>query len=112
MLTLDPVAHRIRAMTGHSAISKIVMSKIHVWLGVTAHTPEAFSQYFEVNIADRDAGRGASLFDRDVGSGWYDDDLIGVYRFGEAISLEAAADELPTSPEVIAAVLIDLGVSR
>ena len=81
------------------------MSKIHVWLGVTAHTPEEFSQYFQINHADREAGRGASLFDRDVGTGWYDDDLIGVCRFAQAISLEAAADELPTSPEVIAAVL-------
>ena len=87
-------------MPGHS-----VMSKIHVWLGVTAHTPGEFSQYFEINAADREAGRGASLFDQDVGTGWYDDDLIGVYRFERAISLEAAADELPTSPEVVAAVL-------
>ena len=82
-----------------------VMSKIHVWLGGTAQTPEEFSRYFEINAAARDAGRGASLFDQDVGTGWYDDDLIGVYHFQRAISPEAAADELPTSPEVIAAVL-------
>ena len=95
----------MKAMSGHSAISESVMSRIHVWMGVTARTPEEFSQYFEINHADREAGRGASLFDQDVGTGWYDDDLIGVHRFAETISLEAAADELPTSPEVIAAVL-------
>ena len=82
-----------------------IMSKIHVWLGITAHTPEEFWQYFEINHADREAGRGASLFDREVGIGWYDDDLIGVYHFGRAVSLEAAVDELPTLQDTIAAVL-------
>ena len=100
----------MEAMPSHN-----VMSKIHVWLGVTAHTPEQFSKYFEINAADLEAGRGASLFDKDVGTGWYDDDLIAVYRFGEAISLEAAADELPTSPEVIPVVLrrcSELGITQ
>lgn len=81
------------------------MSKIHVWLGMTAHTPEEFWQYFEINHADRGAGRGASLFDSDVGMRWYDDDLIKVYHFGRAISVEAATDELPTSQETRTAVL-------
>ena len=97
-------------MPGHS-----VMSKIHVWLGVTPHTPEEFSQYFEINAADRAAGGGASLSDKDVGINWYDDDLIGVYRFERAISPEAAAYELPTSPDTIVAVLgrcSELGITQ
>lgn len=81
-----------------------VMSKIHVWLGETLCTPDEFSQYFEINLADRD-----------VGIHWYDNGLIGGYRFGQAISPEVAADELLTSQDTIAAVLCrcsELGITQ
>ena len=80
------------------------MSKIHVWLSETLCTPDEFSQYFEINLTDRD-----------VGIHWYDDGLAGGYRFGQAISPEAAADELPTSQDTSAAVLCrcsELGITQ
>ena len=80
------------------------MSKIRVWLGKMLCTSDEFSQYFEVNLTDRD-----------VGIHRYDDGLIGEYRFGQAISPEAAADELPTSQDTSAAVLylwFELGITQ
>jgi hypothetical protein len=79
------------------------MSKIHVWIGMSSKNREEFSQYFAINPADRDAGIGASQFDKDIHIKWYDDDLIGVY-YSETTDLEAALDELPTSPESLAAI--------
>lgn len=75
------------------------MSKIHVWIGKTSKDKESFSRYFEINPSERDAGTGASQFDKDVNIKWYDDDLIGVY-YDENYSLETLIDELPISPEV------------
>jgi hypothetical protein len=76
------------------------MTKIHVWIGMSTKNREEFSQYFAINQIDRDAGIGASQFDKDVNIKWYDDDLIGVY-YSETDDLEQALDELPTSPDAI-----------
>ncbi len=70
---------------------------------ITDH-PESVSRYFEINLTDID-----------VGIHWYEDGLIGGYRFGQAISPEAAADELPTSQDTSAAVLclcFELGITQ
>lgn len=79
------------------------MSKIHVWLGMSSKSREEFSRYFAINLADHDAGIGASQFDKDIHINWYDDDLIGVY-YSDTPDLEAALDELPTSPASLAAI--------
>lgn len=78
-----------------------VMTKIHVWIGMTTKSREEFSEYFVINPADRDAGIGASQFDKDIHIQWYDDDLIGVYYSEETDSLEQALDELPVSPDTV-----------
>lgn len=79
------------------------MAKIHVWLGMNSQGRKEFSRYFEINPADRDAGIGASQFDKDILINWYDDDLIGVY-YSDANDLEAALEELPTSPAALDAI--------
>ena len=79
------------------------MTKIHVWAGLTSQSREAFGQYFEINPADRDAGVGASQFDKDIHIKWYDDDLIGVY-YSDSHDLDSALDELPTSEETLEAI--------
>ncbi|MGI4737445.1 MAG: immunity 22 family protein [Janthinobacterium lividum] len=79
------------------------MSKIHVWLGMSSKSEEEFSRYFEINQADKEAGIGASQFDKDIHIKWYDDDLIGVY-YSTSDDLAAALDELPTSPPSIQAI--------
>jgi len=79
------------------------MAKIHVWIGMSSQSREEFSRYFEINPADREAGIGASQFDKDIHIKWYDDDLIGVY-YSDTPDLEAALDELPTSPDSLAAI--------
>ncbi|RZJ93795.1 MAG: hypothetical protein EOO60_04485 [Hymenobacter sp.] len=79
------------------------MSKIHVWLGMSSKSKEEFSRYFEINQADKEAGVGASQFDKDIHIKWYDDDLIGVY-YSASDDLDAALDELPTSPASIQAI--------
>ena len=79
-----------------------VMSRIHVWVGTVA-SAAALEAYFRLDPASRNAGHGASQFDRDTGLNWYDDDLIGVF-YTASPSLEACLDELPTSPETLAAV--------
>jgi hypothetical protein len=79
------------------------MAKIHVWIGMSSKNREEFSRYFAINAADRDAGIGASQFDKDIHIKWYDDDLIGVY-YSDTNELEAALDELPTSPDSLAAI--------
>ncbi len=70
---------------------------------MSSKTQEEFSQYFAINPADREAGIGASQFDKDIYIKWYDDDLIGVY-YSEIPDLKAALDELPTSPESLTAI--------
>ena len=72
-------------------------NKIHVWVGMSSKSKQEFSRYFDVNPVDKELGVGASQFDKDVIIKWYDDDLIGVY-YGESDDLEAAIDEIPTSP--------------
>jgi hypothetical protein len=79
------------------------MSKIHVWLGMSSKSQEEFSRYFEINQADKEAGVGASQFDKDIHIKWYDDDLIGVY-YSASDDLDAALDELPTSSAAIQAI--------
>lgn len=79
-----------------------VMLKIHVWMGV-ADSEAAVDDYFRVDLASRDAGLGASQFDRDIGREWYEDDLIGVF-YCASPSLEACLDELPTSARTVARV--------
>lgn len=81
-----------------------VMTSIHVWVG-TAASAAHLEEYFRIDPASRDAGHGASQFDRDVGINWYDDDLIGVF-FSATPGLETCLDELPTSPETVAAVRV------
>lgn len=80
-----------------------VMTKIHVWAGKTSQNGDDFSQYFEINSADKDAGIGASQFDKDIHIQWYDDDLIGVYH-SDTNDLDAALDELPTSKSLLATI--------
>jgi hypothetical protein len=80
-----------------------VMSKIHVWAGVTLQSAEDFEKYFEINTVDRDAGIGASQFDKDTGMKWYDDDLIGVY-YGDADDLDTSLATLPVSMNTVNAI--------
>jgi hypothetical protein len=90
------------------------MTKIHIWAGVTSQSTEDFQQYFEINTVDRDAGIGASQFDKDVNMNWYDDDLIGVY-YSDADDLDTALDMLPVSVNalaVIRATCIEKGVNK
>ncbi len=75
------------------------MDAIHVWIGVSEKTSDEFYQYFAINETDRDAGLAASEFDKDLGTGWYDDDLIGVYYNESSRSLADALDELPLASQ-------------
>jgi hypothetical protein len=91
-----------------------VMTKIHIWAGMTSQSTEDFQQYFEINTVDRDAGIGASQFDKDVNMNWYDDDLIGVY-YSDSDDLDMALDMLPVSVNalvVIRATCIGKGVNK
>jgi hypothetical protein len=81
-----------------------VTSKIHVWLGTTAASRASFARYFEVNPANREREVGASGFDQDLHTRWYDEDLIGVYYSEATSSLEAVLEEIPTSPATIEAI--------
>ena len=80
---------------------KNVMDTMHVWIGIASISKDKFNQYFAINPVDRDAGVGASQFDKDLGTGWYDDDLIGVYYSSGTDELEAALDELPATPQAL-----------
>ena len=77
------------------------MSKIHVWVGMTSDSLERYSRYFEIDHTERAAQRPASPFDTDLGTLWYDDDLIGVYYFEEPRPIDQAMDGLPVSPDVL-----------
>ena len=90
------------------------MTKIHVWAGVTFQSVEEFEQYFEINTVDRDAGIGASQFDKDTSMNWYDDDLIGVY-YSDADDLDKALDVLPVSVNTVLAIratCIERGIAK
>lgn len=80
---------------------KGVMDTIHVWIGFSLKKLEEFEQYFAINSIDRDAGTGASQFDKDININWYDDDLIGVYFNEHSNDLEATLDELPVASETV-----------
>ncbi len=81
------------------------MSKIHVWAGMTSDSLERYSRYFQIDHAERALHRPASLFDTDLHTFWYDDDLIGVCYFEEPRPIEQALDELPVSPEALDVIL-------
>ena len=74
-----------------------VMTKIHVWLGLTEKSKNEFGRYFEIDESNKVTGVGASQFDKDLDIEWYDDDLIGSYYNEENDSLEQALSELPIS---------------
>jgi hypothetical protein len=78
-----------------------VMDTIHVWIGISDQGSETFYQYFAVNEMDRDAGVGASQFDKDLKTNWYDDDLIGVYYSENDKALTSALAELPLASEAV-----------
>jgi hypothetical protein len=80
-----------------STVNDSVMDTIHVWIGNLSISAEEFNQYFAINEADKDAGVGASQFDKDIHIEWYDDDLIGVYYQRENNSLDDAIEEIPTA---------------
>ena len=81
------------------------MSKIHVWAGTTPDSLEIYSRYFEVDQVQRALHRPASPFDTDLGTFWYDDDLIGVCCFEEPRPIGQAVDELPVLPDILDVVL-------
>lgn len=92
-----------------------MMDTIHVWIGEVSVTTEEFSSYFVIDPADRDAGVGASQFDKEVGTGWYDDDLVGVYYRSNSNDLAAALDEIPATPEALAQIQAkcsELGITK
>ncbi|MBO2013014.1 immunity 22 family protein [Siccationidurans soli] len=77
------------------------MTKIHVWIGYSLKSSDEFYEYFSIDEADKEAGIGASQFDKDLHMHWYDDDLIGIYFSEVNNSLDTALDEIATSPATI-----------
>ena len=80
---------------------KNVMDAIHIWIGYSSKSEAEFFQYFAINTADRDAGTGASQFDKDIGIRWYDDDLIGIYFKESSTGLADAIAELPLASAAV-----------
>ena len=78
-----------------------VMTKIHIWIGMSAKSREEFSRYFIAYPTEQQASISASQFAKDLRIRWYDDDLIGVYYNENSDALEQALDELPVHPNTI-----------
>lgn len=83
-----------------------VMDAIHVWIGISNKGPDEFYQYFAINEIDRDAGAGASQFDKDLKINWYDDDLIGIYYSENNRDLASALEELPLASEAVGQLIV------
>ncbi|HEX8329354.1 MAG TPA: immunity 22 family protein [Hymenobacter sp.] len=92
------------------------MDTIHIWIGLSRKSAEEFYAYFAINPVDRDAGIGASQFDKDVGTKWYDDDLIGTYYNENIRDLATAVEELPlaskTAGQLIMSKCQELGIDE
>jgi hypothetical protein len=80
------------------------MTIMHIWVGLSRLSQADFYRYFEINPVEREAGRGASQFDKETGQLWYDDDWIGTYFDEQQDDLNTALDELPVSEELLTAV--------
>ncbi len=100
------------------------MSKIHVWIGCTKQSINEFIKYFKIDEKDKEKyfsieeqeakalGYGASQFDKDLGTGWYDDDLIGVFYNTESNVLEVALEELPFGEKKVKVACFKKGITE
>lgn len=78
------------------------MSKIHIWIGVSAKSPEDFDKYFELDSSSATIDSPdykVCQFCTDIEEKSYDDDFIAIYKTDDIVKLSIALDELPVDEE-------------